>query len=389
MSELSLIGEVKDGVSLVLDSFKELLGYENSRDFNDIKKRAKENELTLYTLISDNVPSEIYARLANGIEAEVVSAINAIISSVVTFDANAAHKFIMNNFTNNQDIVSKIKTGVRDISDSLGENVDIKLSDIKITFSEADLNTKNDPKIIQGNAHFNRDIPNSGINTVTGNFHAAGITNNDLHVHERDALRVQGNYHTITITYADKQGVTRNIQITIFISVRIIPIESTKVIETIVSSRNRSNFYNYLRWRAGSTSFFKGFLLNLTEIEKQLKRDTSKDLAERMLGSLLTKSGFTQPKILERFTELKNFSLIISKDDADRLLTEHNMNVTKPSTLKQIFGNMNILSFVIVDTSKMRVMIFESDNPTEMSVISFADLNDATRLARLFQNINH
>ena len=386
MSNLSLIGEVKDAVSTILDSFRELLGFENSRDFNDIKKRAKENELTLYTLISDNVPSEIYARLANGIEAEVVSAINAIISSVVTFDANAAHKFIMNNFTNNQDIVSKIKTGVRDISDSLGENVDIKLSDIKITFSEAD---SNDPKIIQGNAHFNRDIPNSGINTVTKNFHAAGITTNDLHVHERDALRVQGNYHTITITYADKQGVTRNIQITIFISVRIIPIESTKIIETIVSSRNRSNFYNYLRWRAGSTSFFKGFLVNLTEIEKQLKRDTSKDLAERMLGSLLTKSGFTQPKILERFTELKNFSLVITKDDADRLLTEHNMNVTKSSTLKQIFGNMNILSFVIVDDSRMRVMIFESDNPTEMSVISFADLNDATRLARLFQNINH
>jgi hypothetical protein len=107
-----------------------------------------------------------------------------------------------------------------------------------------------------------------------------------------------------------------------------------------------------------------------------------------MLSSLLTKSGFTQPKILERFTELKNFSLVITKDDADRLLTEHNMSVTKPSTLKQIFGNMNILSFVIVDTSKMRVMIFESDNPTEMSVISYADLNDATRLARLFQNIN-
>ena len=53
------IGEVKE----VLDSFRELLGFENSRDFTDIKKRAKENELTLYTLISDNVPSEIYARV--------------------------------------------------------------------------------------------------------------------------------------------------------------------------------------------------------------------------------------------------------------------------------------------------------------------------------------
>lgn len=165
-------------------------------------------------------------------------------------------------------------------------------------------------------------------------------------------------------------------------------IESSKLIDAIVSSRNRSNFYSYLKWRAGASGFFKGFVLNLTEIEKQIKRDTSKDLSERILGSLLSKSGFTRAKAFGDITELKNFVLVISKEDSDRLITDHNLNLSKPTTLTQLFKNMNILSLMIVDETKMRVTVYESDNPTEMTVLSTADLNDATRLARLFQSVN-
>ena len=60
------------------------LGFSNSRDFNDFYKKARENELSLYAIASENVPIAIYERLANGIEAKVVESIRAIVSSSVT-----------------------------------------------------------------------------------------------------------------------------------------------------------------------------------------------------------------------------------------------------------------------------------------------------------------
>jgi hypothetical protein len=91
--------------------------------------------------------------------------------------------------------------------------------------------------------------------------------------------------------------------------------------------------------------------------------------------------------MLGEISELKNYNIILSADDADRLSREYNLNLTKPNALKTVFSNMNILSLMIVDEAKGRVVIFESDRPTEMNVISLSDLTKQDRLEKLFRNL--
>lgn len=199
--------------------------------------------------------------------------------------------------------------------------------------------------------------------------------------------RIPGHFHTLQIPYIDSRGVASTLVITLFIRVSVIPAESEQIVDVLASARNRDNFFNYLEHRAGNTSFFKGFVLNLREIKKQIKRDTSKDLAERLLGSLLSKGGFTRPKALADITEFRNFVLVISTDDADRLNREHGINLTKSSGLNTVFKNLNILSLMVVDEVKNRVSLYESNRPAEWTTFAINDMRDVDRMARLFQNM--
>lgn len=378
MSQANLVREIRDSVGEVLRVFSGLITADKQRDFNDINKKARENELTLYTLLSENVPVELYKRISTGIEQQILSSIQSILSTTVNEDPILATKFVLNNFTNNSDLLTKVKDNVGDITNSLGENVevDFEVIDLKLNFNEN--SSSNAARTTNDSTH---STPERDPQTDV----VAALA---LEKADKEALKLPGTLHTITVNYTSVNNEVLTMRLTVFIRVRIIPIESKKIIDTIVSAKNRDNFFNYLKWRAGKQPFFRGFMLNMAEIKKQVKRDTSSDLEDRILGSLLSRSGFTRPKALSDNTELKNFILVLSNEEVERLVNEHSLSILKGNTLKQIFTNMNIMTLMVVDNTKKRVYIFESDRPTEMTVISLADLNDATRLARLFQNIN-
>jgi hypothetical protein len=377
MPQLSVFKEVKDAASTVLLTFKNALGFSNSRDFNDFYKKARENELSLYAIASENVPIAIYERLANGIEAKVVESIRAIVSSSVTADPNGAFDFIRNNFTNNDDNGTKLKAGIQGISDSLAEN-GIEIAELNIKFNESAHATGS---TVIGNKRFGPHIDMGEVGEVNATY------NVESPKRDSKGIDLPGHMHSVTINYITAENVAMPICLNVYLKVRVLPIDPTVLVDALVSSRNRNNFFNYIQWRAGTSSFFKGFILNLKEVEKQVKRDTSKNIAERVVGSLLSRSGFTRPLMLGEISELKNYNIILSADDADRLSREYNLNLTKPNALKTVFSNMNILSLMIVDEAKGRVVIFESDRPTEMNVISLSDLTKQDRLEKLFRNL--
>ena len=266
MTQLSVFKEVKDAANTVLLTFKNVLGFKNARHFNDYYKQARQNELSIYAIASENVPIVIYEKLALGVEAKVVESIRVILALAAAQNPMEMYQFVRNNFTNNDDHGANLKAGIQGISDSLAEQ-GIELADLKITFNEADAPPTNDPDAEERPmARFSSNHPKPS----------------------EKAVDLPGHMHCVTINYTDDNNRIEAVAVYIYIKVRIMPIDPTILVEALASARNRNNFYNYVQWRAGVASFFKGFVLNLKEIQKQVKRDTSKNLSERLVGSLLS-----------------------------------------------------------------------------------------------------
>lgn len=165
-------------------------------------------------------------------------------------------------------------------------------------------------------------------------------------------------------------------------------VDSTKLLEAMASAKNRNIFASYLAARAGTIPWFKGFLLNLGEVRKQVNRDLSKNIGERALGSLLSRTGFTRPKVIGDITEFKNYSVVITADDADRLIRDYGINLTKTSDLVKVFANMNILMLFVIDPLKERATMYQSNRPTEMLVTSIKSENELIRFSKMINSFN-
>lgn len=421
----SIIKDVREFAGDILVSVKDLLHFTNTRSVNDFNKAARQNELTTYSLVSENVSSEIYKRLTGGLEAQLLANIQSIISNAILSDPVAAVDFVKNNFTNNGDITDKLRGAVSDISDHLSEGV--SFAEVSFTFGNSltesvtiggrdDANKK---RLTDSKKIFDKQVKNEKKlqKEVIGNLKGHGASDKTIkalkqtsdkeidltkssktfssskfevnpEALDRQAISLPGHFHTVQIKYTTVAGKADKLEMTVFIRTQIIAVDASKIIEAIGSTKGRSMFNSYLEWRAGSNGFFKGFLLNLKEISRQVDRDTSKSMEDRILGSLLTKGGFTRPKMLGEITELKNYNLIISTDDADRLYRENGLNLSKAADLKKIFNGLNILSLVVIDEVKGRAIFYESSNPTSMAVISFKSLAETEKLASLFATIN-
>ena len=373
MSNLSIVKDVKDAASAILTPVKDLLNLFGTRQITDLNKAAQRNSLNLYAVCSNSVTAEVYNGLANAVEAQVAGALHTILSATIAENPQDAIDFVRNNLTNADDDAERFKKGIQGISDGLSES-GFLLEELTFDFGTVKTDLLSEAKT-------------NLVNTASpaGNGRNQQQANGRTTVNSR--VNIPGHYHTIQIPYTTGAGRVENISMTVFIRVSIIPAESDQIVDVLASARNRDNFYNYLEHRAGNTSFFQGFVMNLREIKKQIKRDTSKDLTERLLGSLLSKGGFTRPKALSEITEFKNFVLVISADDADRLNREHGINLTKSSGLTTIFNNVNILSLMVVDEVKNRVSLFESNRPAEWTTFPIKDMQDVDRMLRLFQNM--
>lgn len=422
-----MIKDFRDAAGDILVAVKDLLHFTNTRSVNDFNKAARKNELTTYSLVSDNVTSEIFSRLSAGLEAQLLANIKAIVTNAVLADPGKAVDFVKNNFTNNGDMTDKLKSAVTDLSDHLNEGLSI--SEMNISFNnsltEADISiggrddaskgrindtystnrTANDISIKDKNKKYKKATKHidkkSDKYTISKLNHDAEINSINAAVDynetnfkvnaaaiDRAAVQLPGHFHEFSIKFTSLAGRVEKLDVTVFIRTQIIAVESSKIIEAIGSTKGRSMFNSYLQMRASGNGFFKDFLLNLKEIEKQVNRDTSKNMTDRILGSLLTKGGFTRPKMLGEITEFKNYNLILSTDDVDRITREQGLNLSKASDLKKIFNGLNILSLLIVDEVKGRVIFYESSNPANMTVVSIKTLAETEKLSALFSTIN-
>lgn len=148
-----------------------------------------------------------------------------------------------------------------------------------------------------------------------------------------------------------------------YIDLRSIQIDAGKIIEVLGETKNRDILFQYLKLRAGTSSLFKDFILNLKTIDKDVQRAVSDDISDRIMNDLTSRSGTLTPKLFAEVNESKYYTLILERSDVESLKTNHNFDLYRPANLKLVFEKYKILSLVVVDNLKRALVVYSSSNP--------------------------
>jgi hypothetical protein len=178
------------------------------------------------------------------------------------------------------------------------------------------------------------------------------------------------------------------INISFNLHVKMMRIEGHKIREVIKSTKERDNFFQYLKYRAGGSEFFKDFILNLKEIDKEVERKTSQKLPERILTDIVRTSGLLTPKILGDINETRHYTLILDKSDVDDLRRVERIDVESRGHLDRIFNNLRILDLIICNADRSELTFYSSSDPHNYDIQNYAKLtNDEDALKRFISNM--
>jgi hypothetical protein len=338
--------------------------FTSSKGFDDLNKKAKENSLTLYALVSSNVPADYYKLISGGLEAKIATLIEVIAKNEISKDVASAKEFIQKSLTNTT-MDSLINLGKTQANKALG-------------LSEA-VQTTPRKKV---SVDMNSPIVNRKIDVKTSEL--AG----------RDKPFISpGRLFTFDIRATNARGDVVSLTYSIFVKVNLIVIDSDMLLTAMADAKESSTLYQYIKHRAsggGFGSFFKDVILNIKTLERKVARSTSNSLEDRILNDLIRNKGLIAPNttmVSDYLPELKKFMVVIDKSDADRLGSEFNSTLTSGSNLKAFFSNMNMLSLCVIDTARDKATMFDSDKPTEMMVVSLRDVSQDKKIAEVFSKI--
>lgn len=353
----AILGTISKVGNFAIDKFS------SSKGFDDLNKKAKENSLTLYALVSSNVPADYYKLISGGLEAKIATLIEVIAKNEISKDVVSAKEFIQKSLTNTT-MDSLINLGKTQANKALGLSEDVKTPRKKVI---ADKNS------IIGNRKI--DVKTSELANRDKPFISPGR----LFTFDIRATSLRGDI--VSLTYS------------IFVKVNLIVIDSDMLLVAMSDAKESSTLYQYIKHRAsggGFGSFFKDVILNLKTLDRKVARATSNSLEDRILNDLIRNKGLVAPNttmVSDYLPELKKFMVVIDKSDADRLGSEFNSTLTSGSNLKAFFGNMNMLSLCVIDTARDKATMFDSDKPTEMMVVSLRDVSQEKKIAEVFSKI--
>ena len=367
--------ESVESVAAVTNAISEFISYMGTlggtlgrRDFNDLNKKASQNAITMYGLVSENVPDELYKTISKGMETKIAALIKTIATNYLGKDLKSAREYINRNLTDlGLNLNSENIGGVLTNLSKLGENANI---DIQLTESLLTEARPNNQRVNQSTD------PKAEVDT-TPSVKASHEASNAVFLSP-------GSVFTFDITAVNNGGNAAKLTISIMIRVNLIEVSSENLIRAMVDSHETDNFQQYLKYRAKGTSFFRDVVMNIDAINQRVSREFSSNLQDRMVARLITKSRKTNAFSGLMNSELRNFLVFLDTSDVDVLGREYNMILTKGSTLHTMFSNLNMLSMCVVDAAKRKVIMFDSDRPQEMQVFPLDTLANEKRMMEMF-----
>lgn len=152
------------------------------------------------------------------------------------------------------------------------------------------------------------------------------------------------------------------------------PVTSEEVVTNMVNAvKAKNKFFNTIRWTSGEISFFKDFILNLTEIKN--------DVSNRSAGSSPWWIGLKRRRSLAKIKSafhipnqiLPNATIVLSMEEVDYIKSQYGYDLTNVTFVDKIMQEYFLLGFVIVDNSS-QIAHFLFDGHQDFQVVTFSGL---------------
>jgi hypothetical protein len=360
--------------SVTPDIVKDLAGMGKIKDIN---KASGGLRMELFGVYSNNIPDATMNKVREMLECKYIGVLNELVQEVITqahMSGNDPLKAVRERLSNKGYSVNVMNNPLSDkinMNESTAEAIKGLIG--RVVFNE---------QTLQGTALPLSEAKGEGGGGPHGH-NVPTVVAFDYPAVDRDVARPAGQEISRTPDGKPiKSAVEGKVQFSVRVS--LMNVEADKVVDIVGTSRERTNLFNYIRVRAGAGSFFKDFILNLKEIDKQVERDTSQNLTDRLLGSMVRSAGLINPLKMGDLTEAKYYIMTLEQSDLDVLRSKYNFNLNKPNALHTLFNTFNILSLVVVDTTRKTMRMYDSDNPLKSTIFSYDNGGDPDQIASLF-----
>ena len=154
-------------------------------------------------------------------------------------------------------------------------------------------------------------------------------------------------------------------------------VSTTDMINRIVlKNKDKNGLFNFLKATTREVSFWKDFVFALDRAKIDAISSSSRGSSSKIWKMLERRSLKSR---INRFTGLLNdasaiTTLVISKETAETLKKEHQLNIYNPSVILPIMDSYNLMGFVVVDGINERTGFLFDDGSKSYEVISFTHL---------------
>lgn len=186
---------------------------------------------------------------------------------------------------------------------------------------------------------------------------------------------------------SDQQGTSA------FIGIKgsLIPVNTTEILRRIANDNEDGRYFlNFMRALTGETGFIKDFLLNLSRAEEDV-RNVKKSGSYGDTWELL-KNRARASKMAVRSGKESQFAaittVVISKDDANSLYKEENIDIQDPKIARHFMESYNLLGFAIVDDVIESVKVMFDNGNNAFEEISYRMLERENSDSSIIKTIN-
>ena len=171
----------------------------------------------------------------------------------------------------------------------------------------------------------------------------------------------------------------------------LIPVNTTEILRRIANDNEDGRYFlNFMRALTGETSFIKDFLLNLSRTEEDIKNIKTKgsygDTWELLKNRAQAASMAVKQGRENQFSAVT--TVVVSKEDADSLYKEENIDITDPVVAKHFMKSYNLLGFAIVDDVLESVKIMFDDGNTVFEELAYKMLERENSDSSILKTIN-
>lgn len=194
----------------------------------------------------------------------------------------------------------------------------------------------------------------------------------------------------VRVIAREKGGVNDGHYIDFVVGVKCMmhPVSSEDMVDNLVDAcRNHDGIFKFIRWTTGEISFLKDFLLNMSEYQRDVAKqsDGSSPWWNR-LKHLSTLANIKAKTFVDKDI-IPNASIVVSAEEVAMIKSRFGFDLMNPSFVAKIMKKFFLFCFIVVDES-LEIAHFKYDGQTSYQTVSFTALEkQSADSARQFKEI--